>query len=93
MWDKTERIKRNTLRGDITKGGLNIVDVDCKLKALRAAWIPRLQFLEQHPIPFGLSLHDIHSLSTCRHKLHDPLHPPQLFKDSMCSTQSVMTWK
>ena len=42
MWDKTERIKRNTLIGDITKGGLNIVDVDCKLKALKAAWIPRL---------------------------------------------------
>ena len=28
--------------GDITKGGLDIVDVDCKLKALKAAWIPRL---------------------------------------------------
>ena len=43
MWDRTERIKRNTLiYGDITKGGLDIVDVDCKLKALKAAWIPRL---------------------------------------------------
>ena len=30
------------LIGDITKGGLDIIDVDCKLKALKAAWIPRL---------------------------------------------------
>ena len=30
VWDKTERIKRNTLIGDITKGGLNIVDVGIK---------------------------------------------------------------
>ena len=35
VWDKTERIKRNRLIGDITKGGLNIVVVDCKLKALK----------------------------------------------------------
>ena len=39
VWDKTERIKRNTLISDITKGGLDIVDVDCTLKALKAAWI------------------------------------------------------
>ena len=31
--DKTEKIKRNTLIDDITKGGLDIVDV---------AWIPSL---------------------------------------------------
>ena len=52
MWDKTERIKRNTLIGDITKGGLNIVDVDCKLKALKAAWIPRL--LKSKSIQFNM---------------------------------------
>ena len=37
MRDKTERIKHNTLIGDIIKGGLDIVDVDYKLKALKAA--------------------------------------------------------
>ena len=42
VWNKTERIKRNTLIGDITKGGLDIVDVDCTLKALKAAWIPEV---------------------------------------------------
>ena len=42
MWDKTERIKRNTLISDITKGGLVIVDVDCTLKASKAAWIPEV---------------------------------------------------
>lgn len=32
MRDTTERIKRNTLIGDITKSGLSIVLIDCKLK-------------------------------------------------------------
>ena len=42
IWEKMERIKRNTLIGDISRGGLSIVDVECKLKSLKAAWIPRL---------------------------------------------------
>ena len=55
MWDKTERIIRNTLIGDITKGGLDIVDVDCKFKkALKAAWIPRL--LKSKSIQFNTGM-------------------------------------
>ena len=42
IWNKTERIKRNVLIGTITKGGLSIVDIESKLKALKAAWVPRL---------------------------------------------------
>lgn len=42
IWDKSERIKRNTLIGDITDGGLSIIDIESKFKALKAAWIPRL---------------------------------------------------
>ena len=38
MWDKTE----STLIGDIAKDGLDIVNIDCKLKALKEARIPRL---------------------------------------------------
>ena len=38
MWDKTE----STLIGDIAKDGLDIVDIDCKLKALKETRIPRL---------------------------------------------------
>ena len=42
IWNKTERIKRNTLIGNISDGGLAIMDIDSKLKALKAAWVPRL---------------------------------------------------
>lgn len=42
IWDKTERIKRNTLIGSVLNGGLAIVDIECKIKALKASWVPRL---------------------------------------------------
>ena len=42
IWNKTERIKRNVLIGTISNGGLSIVDIESKLKALKAAWVPRL---------------------------------------------------
>ena len=42
IWNKTERIKRNTLIGNISDGGLAIMDIDSKLKALKAGWVIRL---------------------------------------------------
>lgn len=42
IWNKSERIKRNTLIGDVRNGGLGIIDVESKLKALKAAWLPRI---------------------------------------------------
>ena len=37
IWNKTERIKRNTLIGNISDWGLAIMDIDSKIKALQAA--------------------------------------------------------
>ena len=42
IWNKTERIKRNTLIDNISDGGLAQMDIDSKLKALKAPWVPRL---------------------------------------------------
>ena len=42
LWNKTDRIKRNTLIGDILDGGIGIIDLESKLQALKAMWIPRL---------------------------------------------------
>ena len=42
LWNKQDRIKRNTLIGDIKDGGIGIVDMESKLRALKATWIPRL---------------------------------------------------
>lgn len=42
LWNKSERIKRNTLIGNVRNGGLGIIDVESKLKALNAAWLPRI---------------------------------------------------
>ena len=42
IWNKTERMKHYTLIGNISDGGLGIMDIDSKLKALKAALVPRL---------------------------------------------------
>lgn len=38
----TKRIKRDTLIGNVLQSGLSIVDIECKIKALKASWVPRL---------------------------------------------------
>ncbi len=42
LWDSNERIKRKTLIGKKTKGGIGMIDIFCKDKALKAGWIRRL---------------------------------------------------
>ena len=42
VWEKTERIKRNTIIGRIEEGGIGLVDIETKLKALKAAWVSRI---------------------------------------------------
>lgn len=41
-WNKSYRIKRNTLKGDITDICLSIIDIESKFKTLKAAWIPQI---------------------------------------------------
>lgn len=42
MWNKTDRIKRNTIIGEVYEGGIGLVDIESKFTALKAMWIPRL---------------------------------------------------
>ena len=42
IWNKRDRIKRNTVIGKKEHGGLNIVDVESKVNSLKAAWVPRM---------------------------------------------------
>lgn len=41
-WNTFDRIKRNTLIGDITDICLSIIDIESKFKTLKAAWIPQI---------------------------------------------------
>lgn len=43
-WNTFDRIKRNTLIGDITDRGLSIIDIESKFNTLKAAWIPQIVF-------------------------------------------------
>ncbi len=42
LWETTDRIKRKTLIGKKEKGGLNMLDIYCKDKAIKAGWAKRL---------------------------------------------------
>ncbi len=42
IWKSKNRIKRNVLIGNQEKGGINMVDVESKIKALKAAWVSRI---------------------------------------------------
>ena len=42
LWNKKDRIKRNTLILKKTEGGLKMIDVASKIESLKAAWIVRL---------------------------------------------------
>ena len=48
VWHKRDRIKRNTIIGDIVEGGLSMIDIQAKIDSLRASWIPRLLY-DNHP--------------------------------------------
>ena len=42
IWNKRDRIKRNTLIGNTLDGGLHVVDLESKFKALKASWVPKI---------------------------------------------------
>lgn len=42
MWSKKDRIKRKTLIGKENKGAIYIIDLESKLNASKASWVPRL---------------------------------------------------
>ena len=42
LWNKVDRIKRNTLISKYEQGGIKMIDVESIAASLKAAWIPRL---------------------------------------------------
>jgi hypothetical protein len=42
IWNKKDRIKRNTMIGNTYKGGTNLVDIESKIKSLKAACVKKI---------------------------------------------------
>lgn len=55
MWNKTDRIKRNTIIGEVYEGGIGLVDIESIFTALKAMWIPCLLSTE-HNIKYFLTV-------------------------------------
>lgn len=43
IWNKRDRIKRDTIIGKSEDGGVGLVDIELKLKAIKASWVKDLQ--------------------------------------------------
>jgi len=64
VWNKVDRIKRNTLICTYEQGGLNMIDVESMVIALKAAWIPRLLASNEEDSILFEYLHN-YSLNLC----------------------------
>lgn len=92
IWEKTERIKRNTLIGNITKGGFSMVDIDFKLKSLKEAWIPRflnskgilLDNLSNQCKKLNNDIHFLLKCSTNKTESLDSIKLPLFYKEILC---------
>ena len=42
LWNKVDRIKRNTLYADLEEGGLNVTDIESYLSAIKCTWMKHL---------------------------------------------------
>ncbi len=69
LWDSNERIKRKTLIGTKIDGGIQMLDIYCKDKSLKARWIKRISeknvnsnFINEYLNKYGL---DIEYLVKC----------------------------
>ena len=42
IWNKRDRIKRNTMIGNISEGGISLIDIKSKIKSLKASWVGKI---------------------------------------------------
>lgn len=54
LWNKVDRIKRNTLISDYKDGGVKMVDLECMAMSLKASWVLRLQKMDLEQSIFNL---------------------------------------
>ena len=52
IWNKRDRIKRNSIIGSIDNGGIGIVDIETKMHALKASWVSRIVNSKQNLYDF-----------------------------------------
>ena len=56
IWNKRDRIKRNTLIGTVDNGGIGVVDILSKIKSIRTSWIKQILNKRSPLYPFVNSI-------------------------------------
>jgi hypothetical protein len=56
LWYKRERIKRNTLIGNLANGGVQMMDVESHFNALKASWVAKIINHESSSLHIGKAI-------------------------------------
>ena len=56
LWYKRERIKRNTLIGNLANGGIQMMDVESHFNALKASWVAKIINHESSSLHIGKAI-------------------------------------
>ena len=93
IWNKTDRIKRNTIIGKICDGGVGIVDFELKLKAIKASWICRISsetsvlydVVNSYSNRYGVNIEYLLKLSETNVKTFESLSSiPIFYREILC---------
>ena len=102
LWGKSRKIKKSTAIGNYDRGGLNITDVDSKVGALKAGWIPKLlstknilsKILEHNLSKIGLDLKTVLKMNFKSTKSFEIIKSiPQFYQDMFIYNNKCKTLK
>jgi len=101
LWKAKDRIKRNTLITNYNEGGINMVDIECVVSGLKAAWIPRLlntreseSILNIYLLKNRLNINMLLNGNICEGKMFPSnVHLPEFYQQCITSFNSCKTLK
>ena len=101
LWNKVDRIKRNTLISNYEQGGIRMIDVESMALALKAAWIPRLLSLNENECmlfkylhKYGLNIYILLNGNICEEKVFpDNISIPKFYMECITSFNACKSRK
>ena len=99
LWNSTDRIKRKTLIGTKEKGGINMLDIQCRNKATKASWMKRIHeknansdFINMYLEKYGLDCNYMAKTTVNDPKiLMEALKLPQFWAEVFCYANECKT--
>ncbi len=98
IWKKNDRIKRQTIIGKKKQGGIGVVDIESKIKSLKAAWVARMVNCDSSwkhiANMYAKKLApDIHALLSMNFSKNDHVNIPKFYEDVITSFHKCKQYK